>query len=157
MVRNVVARCLGERAIPVGGVARDRQLLRRALAGQAVGRVLVVGPGLAVRQALPDVPIDVAGTSPHSAEVTVCSAARGGGSLPLERWDTVIIMESGTELPEQLDAVRPACRAAARLLIVERPGVDVNGSLAAALANVAAIRQVLGKRQRRLWVAEVRA
>lgn len=117
-VRRLAERFIGERAAPVGGVARDRRLVRRTLAGEPVGRVLVVGPGLAVRQALPGAVVDVAGTSPHSEEVTVCSPALDAGSLPPLRWDTVIVTDPGPDLSRRLAAVRPACRPGGRLVLV---------------------------------------
>lgn len=149
-VRQVAARRLGERPAPVGGVARDRRLLRRALAPESAGRVLVVGPGLATRQALPGRHVDVAGTVPHHAEVTVCSLVAGPGSLPEGRWDTVVIAEPGPDLPGRLDAARRACRPGGRVLVLERTGVE-----GTALSEVATVTGVLGRGRRRLWVGEV--
>lgn len=156
LVRDLAGRWLGERAAPVGGVARDRRALRRALGGREVGRVLVVGPGLATRQALPGARVDVAGTSPHMLEVTVCSTASAAGSLPANRWDTVIVADPGTDLPGRLQAVVPACRAGARLVVIDRDGWAADAPEVRALAAAADITGILGRRRHRLWLAQVR-
>lgn len=155
LLRALASRCLGDRAAPVGGVARDRRILRRALRGRAAGRVLVVGSGLAARQALPACRLDVVGTNPHAAEVTVCSTASGVGSLPSARWDTVIISDPGHDFVERIRAVRSACRPGARLLVLDRAGWDREAPEPRALAEVATITQVLGRQRHRLWLAEV--
>lgn len=155
-VRALAARLLGERAVPIGQVARDRRILRRALRGLPVGRVLVIGPGLAARQAWPDARVDVAGTSPYSTEVTVCSTALGAGSLPPARWDTVVISAVGDDLSQQLAAVQPACRANARLLVLDREGSAGPAPHARALAEAASTTDVIARGRQRVWVAEVR-
>jgi len=151
LLRELASRVLGDRPAPVGGVARDRRLLRRALRRADVGRVLVVGPGLALRQALPGAQIDVAGTSPHSAEVTVCSVAIGRGSLPARRWDTVVVTEPGADLRARLEAVREACRPGGRLLVLDRDGLDP-----ALLQTVAVPSGVVGSGRLLVWLGEVR-
>jgi hypothetical protein len=156
LVRRLLGRWLGERPIPVGGVARDRTLLRRALGGTDAGRVLVVGPGLAIRQALPFNEVDVAGTSPYSSEINVCSAVRTVGSLPPQRWDTVVVTDSGAHLDERLRAVAPACRASARLLVLGRTEQALPGQLSA-ISEVASIEGMLISQSHRLWVARMRA
>lgn len=155
-VRSVAGRLLGERAVPIGAIARDRRLLRRALRGHSVGRVLVLGPGLAARQAWPDARVDVAGTSPYSPEVTICSEAVGGGSLPTARWDTVIISAAQDDLSEQLAAIQAACRPSARLLLLDHQGWDERTPEIRALADAASISCVLGKGRQRAWLAETR-
>jgi hypothetical protein len=156
LLRELAGRWLGEQPVPVGGVARDRRLLRRALGSQALGQVLVVGPGLATRQALPGIEVDVAGTEPHMPEVTVCSRASGAGSLPRARWDTVIVAQPGADFGERLRAVVPACRAGGRLVVIDRVGWDDQAPEARALAEVADITEVVHRRGRWLWLAVVR-
>lgn len=156
-VRGVAARWVGERAIPVGGMARDRRLLRQALEGTSVGRVLVVGPGLAVRQALPGAHVDVAGTS-RSAEITVCSDVRGENSLPRQRWDTVIVTDPGGDLGERLRAIQHACRRPAHLLVLDRTErATTAGAIMAALAEVASVEDRLVRRGRSVWLSRVRS
>lgn len=143
-IRRIAERYVGERAAPVGGVARDRRLVRRTLDGQPVGRVLVVGPGLAVRQALRGAVIDVAGTSPHSEEVNVCTPALDAGSLPSGRWDTVVVTDRGPDLSRRLAAVRPACRPGGRLVLV--------GSADDPPPSGLDVRSTVRRRGRRSWV-----
>lgn len=150
LVRDLAARVIGERAAPVGGVARDRRLLRRALGHRTPGRVLVVGPGLAVRQVLPGLHVDVAGPLPH-LEVTVCSSVDAPGSLPPARWDTVVVTDPGRDLAGRLAAVRTACRPGGRVLVLDRTG-DVEP----VLARVADVEGHVGRRPR-VWTAAVRA
>jgi hypothetical protein len=157
LIRRLAARWVGERRIPFGSVASDRRVLRRALRAEPVGSVLVVGPGLAARQALAPIAVDVAGTNPHSAEVNVCSAVRGAGSLPPARWDTVLISEHASDFVEQLDAIRPACRLGARLLVLDREGWDDQSPQARSLADVASVQKVVGGPRRRVWVTRVRS
>lgn len=157
VVRNLAGRWVGERRIPLGRVARDRRALRRALRAEPVGSVLVVGPGLAARQALAPKVVDVAGTIPHLAEVNVCSTVRGAGSLPQSRWDTVIISEHDSGFAEQLDAIGPACRPGARLLVVDREGWDDQSPQAVALAGVASVERLVAGRGRRIWVTRVQS
>jgi hypothetical protein len=152
MLRSWVGRVVGERPIPLGRVARDRRTLRRALAPRPVGRVLVVGPGLAARQAFPNADVDVAGTSPHSTEVTVCSAVSGRGSLPPDRWDTIVISEPSGDLTELLRAIQPACRRGARVVLLHCPGAFVPD--AAAADGVRLTRGTSG-RLRDVWMTEV--
>jgi hypothetical protein len=148
-------RLVGDRPLPVGRLARDRRLMRRALRGRARGKVLVVGPGTAVVQALPELAVDVAGTSPHQREVTVCSAVTRPGSLPPHRWDTIVVTDLA-DLPTRLTALVPACRTGGRLLVVDRFGWSDDAPEARALAQWAAVVEPVGRRAR-LWVAEVRS
>jgi hypothetical protein len=152
--RDTAARVFGERAVPVGGVARDRRLLKRALSGGDPGDVLVVGPSLAARQALHGRQVDVADTVP-SPEVTVCSAVRVSGSLPPGRWDTVVVADPGPSPQGRLAAVREACRPGARVLLLDHCGDDATAPGPAALAAVAHPGKPLGRGRRRLWPAEV--
>src|SRR5215212_9295227 len=69
MLGKVASRWFGERRLPIGGTSRDRRLLREVLNSAEAGRVLVVGPSLAARQALAKHPVDVAGTNPFLNEV----------------------------------------------------------------------------------------
>jgi hypothetical protein len=71
-------------------------------------RVLVIGPPGAVRQALPNAQLDVVGTDPHDAAVTVVSEAMGAGSLP-RRWDCVVVTEAAPP-DARLVAAAHACR-----------------------------------------------
>lgn len=155
LVRALAERRVGERPVPVGGVAGDRRLLRRALADTDVGHVLVVGPGLAARQALPGVAVDVVGIVPHRADVTVCSAATGPRSLPPDRWDTVIVVEPGPDLPGRLAAVATACRPSGRVLVLDRSGWTADGPQVRALAAIATVTGVRGRGRRRLWTAQM--
>jgi hypothetical protein len=159
VARTTAARLLGERALPMGAVATERRLVLQALSGQFVGAVLVVGPGLAVRQALAGTHVDVAGTSPHNDEVTVCSRVQGPGSLPHRRWDTVIIAQrADADLPGRLAAIAPACRPGARLLVMERAdrsGIQRRNRPPEALASVADIRGHVGRPGRGVWLARV--
>jgi hypothetical protein len=154
--RARVARLLGDRPLPIGNVARDRRLVRRALGGRFLGRVLVVGPGRAVRQALPDVGVDVAGTDPHALDVNVCSAVHGTGSLPPERWDTVVVRDCGSDVAARFAAVVPACRPRATLIVFDPGGGRASSTAAGALAQVAVVRSVIGRGEHRLWIAELR-
>ena len=156
LLRRAAGRWVGERAVPVGAVARDRRLLRRALAQASLGRVLVVGSSLAARQAWPRAAVDVVGTSPYAAEVTVCSRLDGPASLPRARWDTVVVTEVGEGLAERLRVLRPACRPRARVVLLERDGQTDLAGPAAALRQVAVLHQVHLRRSRRLWIAQVR-
>lgn len=153
LARRVAARVAGERRLPVGGVARDRRLLRRALGRQRRGRVLVVGPGLAARQVLAPADVDVTGTSPHSAEVTVCTTALGAGTLPPARWDTIIVSDPGPDWAARLAAVLPACRG--RLLVLDRAGRPLEPDEIERLTAAARVRDVVGGSRRRVWVMEV--
>jgi hypothetical protein len=157
LVRRAAARWVGERVIPIGGVAQDRRLLRRALAPATSGRVLVVGPSLAARQALAGQPLDVVGTSPYAAYVTVCSSLHGPGSLPEARWDTVVVTQVDDALAERLRTVRPACRPGARILVLERHHDPADSEPMTAISSVASVQQVHLRRHRRLWVARVPA
>ena len=152
-VRSAAARVFGDRPAPVGRVARDRRLLRRALTGIDPGAVLVVGRSLATRQALPGRSVDVADTVPYP-EVTVCSAVGGPGSLPEARWDTVVT-EPGPDPAGRLAAVRAACRPGGRVLLRDDSGDDASAPGPAALAAVARPGRPLGRGRRRLWPAEV--
>ena len=154
-VRHLAGRLLADRAVPVGRVARDRRLLRQVLTGDP-GRVLVLGPGLAVRQVLPRARVDVAGTSPHVPEVTVCSTAQGPRSLPTARWDVVVVPELGPDPQARVQAATAACRPGGRVLLLDREGWPPDNPVPAALARDADVRTVVLGRTDRLWVAERR-
>jgi hypothetical protein len=156
IIRTLAARWIGERPIPIGGVAKDRRLLRRALRGRSVGRVLVIGSSVAVRQALPDVDVDVVGTSPHALDVTVCSAVGGVHSLPRARWDTVIFSQPGPELPDRLSAVIPACRPYARLIVMSRREMATNVDHGPVVAEKAALEDLFVRRGHTVLLARVR-
>lgn len=150
-VRALASRLFGERPLPVGDVARDRRVLRRVLTGRPPGRVLVVGRGLPVRQALPGVAVDVAGTSPHLAEVNVCSSVTSTGSLPRNRWDTVVVSEPGPDPAGRLQAVVAACRPGGRLLLLDR-----TGWVPALPSDDRSLLQVVHEgRSHRVWAGEV--
>lgn len=154
LLRRAAARWVNERVFPVGGVARDRRLLRRALTSVPVGRALVVGPNIAARQALRGAKVDVAGTVPQAPEVNVCSTVRTVGSLPPERWDTVVIADSGEQLEERLPAVLPACRPNAWLVVLRRDRRLAQAD-ESALLRVASIQATLTSGRHRLWLARV--
>lgn len=154
LTRRAAGRLLRERPIPVGAVARDRRLLRHHLPPESVGRVLVVGSSLAARQAWPRATVDVAGTSPYAAYVTVCSHLDGPASLPAARWDTVVVTEVDQGLAERLRTLGPACRPQARLVVLQDDDDTVQGTMAA-LGQVAELPQVCRRRGRALLVAEV--
>lgn len=155
LLSRLARRWVGERAIPVGGLARDRRFLRRALRGQDWGRVLVIGPGLAVRQVLPPGRVDVVGTSPYRSEVTVCSALVGPRPLPPGRWDTLVMTEVDEGFGDRLRAAVPACRPEARVVVFERHGQPDAVGHVSELTAVASLEQVLLRQGRRLWVARV--
>jgi hypothetical protein len=157
LLGRVASKWIGERAIPVGGVASDRRLLRRVLEGRSVGRVLVIGRSLAARQALAPMQIDVAGTSPYATEITVCSTVNGVDSLPRARWDTIIFTDAGRNLSRQLAAARQACRVGARLIILDCGLPMADEDVATTLTEVASIEELLVHRGRRLWLARVPA
>lgn len=152
--RTAFLKRVGERRLPVGNVALDRRLLRRALGEHAGGSVLVVGPGLAARQAFPDAQVDVAGTSPHSAEISVCSAVDKPTALPPARWSTVIVMDLGADPAGRLGAARRACRDGGTLLVVDRIGWDEHSPEVAMLAGMAAVTRAVGAATRRAWLAK---
>ena len=152
---RAVAPWVGETPLPMGRTARDRRLLRQALAQTSASRVLVVGPGLAARQALPAVQIDVAGTNPRLTEVNICSAVRTPDSLPRTPWDLVIISDPA-DLGARLQAVRDAASRSAQLVVMHRgqrkdPAGDV-----LAIADVASIEKGFTRKDHRLWLARLR-
>lgn len=149
--RKYAARWIGERPIPIGGVARDRRLLLVVLDPTEVGSVLVVGSSVAARQALASIDVDVAGTNPHNNEVTVCSRVLEADSLPKSRWDTVIINSPGADLRERLRAVRPACRPSGRLLVLERGPRSAHPGHAVTLAELGAQVEVWARRHNCAW------
>jgi len=156
LLRRAAGRWLRERAVPVGGLAGDRRLLRRALPPATLGRVLVVGSSLAARQVW-GTSVDVVGTSPHAPYVTVCSLLDSEASLPAARWDTVVVTEIDDGLADRLQVLRTACRSRARLVLLQRGGrVDLT-QLVAALGGVAVVQRVHHARQRTLVLAEVSA
>jgi hypothetical protein len=105
-VRRRAGRLAEEHRLPVGRTAQIRRLVAAALGDPQ--RVLVIGPPGAVRQALPDARLDVVGTDPHDAAVTVVSEAMGEGSLP-RRWDCVVVTEAEPR-DDRLIAAADACR-----------------------------------------------
>jgi hypothetical protein len=153
LVQALAKRWVGERPIPVGGLARDRVLLRRALGGAASVRVLVVGPGLAVRQALTTAQVDVVGTSPYRSEVTVCSDLMRATSLPRARWETVIITTVEDNFAQQLPILVSACQPGGRMAVFQRTGAEQNLGYVSELASVATLEQVLLKGRRVVWLA----
>lgn len=153
LLRRTAGRWLRERAIPVGAVARDRRLLRRVVPVATLGQVLVVGSSLAARQAWGPA-VDVVGTSPHAAHITVCSLLDSPASLPPARWDTVLVTEVDDGLAALLETLRAAGRPQARLVLLRRDGREVS-DLLAALGPVAALRAVHRVRQRTLVIAEM--
>jgi hypothetical protein len=157
ILQVVAARWVGERVVPVGGVARDRRLLREAVAGADLGRVLVVGPSISARQALRGRPVDVVGTSPYAPYVTVCSAMRHPTSLPIRRWDTVILSDPGDELTLRLARVLPACRPEATLIVLDRGAWASDPRRATAIDEVARIDRTLVRGRHRLWMARLRS
>src|SRR5829696_273005 len=97
--------------LPVGVVAADRRLLaaERASLGDEVA---VLGASLAVRQALPDVRLDIIGTVPFDRTVTVLSDGLGPGSLPVDRWSSLVLVDPPVDLQSRLlEAAAIACRA----------------------------------------------
>ena len=136
--------------LPVGRVARHRRLLRRVLADAPVGRVLVVGPWRAALQAFTSSRVDVAGTSPHTEQITVCSTVEVPGSLPSRRWDTVILSGS-TNAADRMLAVLPACRPGARVVLVEAASQSQAG-LSDDVVPAASCRSTTTRRDRlRVW------
>jgi hypothetical protein len=136
--------------LPVGRVARHRRILRRALADGPVGRVLVVGPWRAARQAFPHAPMDVAGTSPHTRQVTVCSEVRSTAGLPANRWDTVVVSDP-VHVSDRLAAVHPACRPRARVVLLE-PAASSSGIRDDAVERATPEPSVVSRRDRvRVW------
>jgi hypothetical protein len=154
LLRWVAAHWIGDHVVPVGGVAGDRRLLRRGLTFP-VGRALVVGPSTAARQAMRGSHVDVAGTSPHAAEITVCSTVRDPGALPPGRWNTVIVTESTVDLRQRLQAIAPACLPGARLLILERDQRSRTANDHAQVAQLCALESTLERGSRRLLVARM--
>jgi hypothetical protein len=155
ILRIAAARWVGERIVPVGGVARDRRLLRSVLAGEDPGKVLVVGPNIAARQALRGRPVDVVGTSPYTQYVTVCSELRRVGSLPPRRWSTVILSAPGDELQARLERVLPACRPGARLIVLDRGAWAKDPGRKGAIESVAHIEQTFARGAHRVWSARL--
>lgn len=157
LARELVSRLAGDRRLPVGGVARDRRLLRRALRDREPGAVLAIGTGVAVRQVLPLARVDVAGVIPHLREVTVCSRASGAGSLPPGRWDTIVVTEPGADLAARLAAAVPAARPRGRLLVLDRHRWTAEDPEPRALRAVGDVVQVVGRGAARVWVTELGA
>jgi hypothetical protein len=154
LLRRVAARWIGERVIPVGGVAGDRRLLRSGLTFP-VGRALVIGPSTAARQALRGSLVDVAGTSPHAADITVCSTVRDEDSLPRGRWNAVIITDSTVDLRRRLHAVAKACSPGARILILQRNQQSKTWKDDALVPEPCALEDTLERGSRRLLVARM--
>ena len=95
---------------PVGMIAADRRLLgaERASLGADVA---VLGESLAVRQALPDVRLDLIGNDPFDSSVTVLSDCLGPGSLPVGRWSSLVLVDPPRDQRSTLlDAAATACR-----------------------------------------------
>jgi hypothetical protein len=155
VLQTASARWVGERVVPIGGVARDRRLLRKVVAGADLGSVLVVGPSISARQALRGWPVDVVGTSPYATYVTVCSAMRHVTSLPTARWDTVILSAPGEELTLRLARVLPACRSEATLIVLDRGPWALDPDRATAIEAVARIDRTLVRGAHRIWSARL--
>ena len=98
----------------LGRSARARRLLSESLAHRP--RALVVGPPHVVRQALPDAILDLVGTNPDDAGITVVSEALGPGSLP-RRGDCVIVTDRAPRW-ERLAAAAAACRSGGVLVVL---------------------------------------
>jgi hypothetical protein len=154
LLRWAAARWIGDHVVPVGGVAGDRRLLRRGLSFP-VGRALVVGHSTAARQAMRGSHVDVAGTNPHAAEITVCSMVRDPGALPPRRWNTVIVTDSTVNLGQRLHAISPACLPGARLLVLERDQRNRTANDHALVEHVCALENTLERGSRRLLVARM--
>ncbi len=148
-VREVLGRLTGERPLPVGGLADERRLLRHVLDPATAGAVLVVGPSLSVRQVLRDRAVDVAGTAPGAPEVTVCSTADRARSLPLARWDTVVLTGPDAAAAPRLRAVQRACRPGGLVLVLEP---DRGDDLLAPLTALGDVERVVRGRGRALRV-----
>ena len=110
---------------PVGLVATDRRLLgaERASLGTDVA---VLGESLAVRQALPDVRLDVIGTDPFDLSVTVLSDGLGPGSLPVGRWSSLVLVDPPVDQRSTLlDAAATACQVdGVVVVLVDRGDVE---------------------------------
>ena len=107
---------------PVGVVAADRRLLgsERAALGADVA---VLGESIAVRQALPDVRLDVIGNDPFDRSVTVLSDGVGPGSLPVGRWSSLVLVDPPADQRSTLlDAAATACRVAGVVVILTDRG-----------------------------------
>lgn len=116
----------------LGPRGHDVRALRGALQG-VQGRVLVVGDRRALERALQEAPValDVAGTDSADPAVTVVSAVSGPGSLPVGRWDAVVVTEPGPRPDQRLAAARAACRAPGRLVVLDRRRGGLSRSLRA--------------------------
>jgi hypothetical protein len=99
--------------------------------------------------------VDVAGTSRDLPDVTVCSNLRGADSLPTGRWDTIVLADAGPALPQRLEAIKPACRIPARVVLMERGSRATSRDRALTLAKLGTLDKSLIRRGRFVCVAEV--
>jgi hypothetical protein len=72
----------------------------------------------------------------------------------LRRWDTVIVTDLGSDGAKRLNVISAACRDNAKVLIFGEQDLErlLRGP---AVAEVARVVGVLGRRRRRLWLAVV--
>jgi hypothetical protein len=124
--------------LPLGRVADMRRLLRQGLGDQT--HVLVIGHHGPVRQAWPAARLDVVGTAPDRAEISVVSEAAGEGSLP-RRWSCVVVTEPAAP-EERLLAAGGACRPDGALAIVTPTPAEVSLPPGARLESVVRSRRV---------------
>lgn len=151
-LRRASRRAALQHRLPVGVVAQERRLLAAGLPSRVPGRVLVLGPAVALRQAHPTLPLDVVGTSAHDVAVTVVTEARGTGALPPARWDRIVLTDPPLdEIGAVLDAVVPACRVGGHVVVLG----PRSASLTEPLAERARIVHTARTRLRHLVVAEV--
>ena len=116
----------------------------------APGRVLVIGPTTALRQALRAREVDVVGTSPHDAQVNVVSDLRAGGALPSRRYDWVVLTSADAGGQNWLLPIAAAsCRPGGHLVVLTRAVAD----LAAVAGTVGIAVQMRSSRSRALVVA----
>ena len=119
----------------------------------APGRVLVIGPTTALRQALQAREVDVVGTSPHDAQVNVVSDLRAGGALPRGRYDWVVLTSADAGGQNGLlPSAAAACRPGGHLVVLTSAVADLAG-LAALAGTVGIAGEVRSSRSRALVVA----
>ena len=142
--RSLVRRVAEGPGLPLGRTATERRLLRAALDDPE--RALVVGPVAAARQALPSARLDVVGTDPHRADVTVVSEAADRDSLP-RRWPCVVVTDPAAS-PGRLEAAAGAGLPGAVVALVrsarsgpvEVPGTQVERTLQRGAVQVVVAR-----------------
>lgn len=108
--------------MPVGTRAADRRLLRahREVLGPAV---LVVGDPLAAGRALAPLRLDVLGSDPYDERNTVLSDGRGPGSVPVDRWSGVIVVDPPAAARDDvLAAATAACRPGGAVVVLDGRG-----------------------------------